>query len=258
MQAQTIFITGAAAGIGLQTARLFHARGWQLGVYDVDAAGIERLKAELGERVIGAALDVRDATAFAGALRDFHARYGRLDLLFNNAGVLAVGDFESIAAERHQAIIDINVKGVLQGCLAALPYLRQTTGSRVINMASASAIYGTPGFASYSASKFAVKGLSEALDIEWARHGIRVMDVMPLFVATHMVSGLASTPDSVRRLGVRLKAEDIARTVWDAAHWRLWRRVHWYPGLQTRLLALANKLAPALANRITIRKISGY
>lgn len=258
MQLQSIFITGAAAGIGLETARLFHARGWQVGVYDVDARGISRLLDELGERASGGVLDVTNADAFAAALAEFFARHGRLDLLFNNAGIVAVGDFESIAVARHQALVDVNLKGVLNGCMAGLPMLRATPGSRVINMSSASAIYGTPGFASYSATKFAVKGLSEALDIEWARYGIRVMDVLPLFVNTRMVSDLAETPASVRRLGVRLQAADIAGTVWKAAHWRLWRRVHWYPGAQTYALALANKLAPALLNRLTIKRISGY
>lgn len=258
MQAQTIFITGAAAGIGLETARLFHARGWQLGVYDVDAVGIRRLQDELGERVQGGVLDVTDPQAFAQALQEFHARHGRLDVLFNNAGILSVGDFEHIPASRHLAIVDVNLKGVLNGCLAALPYLRQTANSRVINMASASAIYGTPGFASYSATKFAVKGLSEALDIEWRRHGIRVMDVLPLFVNTKMVQDITDTPASVRRLGVRLQARDIADCVWRASQWQGRRRVHWYPGLQTWLLALANKLSPASLNRFTIRKISSY
>ena len=113
--------------------------------------------AELGENPLalsGDVLDVTDAEAFAQALHHFAGHHGRLDVLLNNAGILSVGDFESIDTVRHALIVDINLKGVINGCHAALPWLRHTPDSRVINLASASAIYGTPGYASYSATKF--------------------------------------------------------------------------------------------------------
>jgi NAD(P)-dependent dehydrogenase (short-subunit alcohol dehydrogenase family) len=260
MSRPAIFITGAAAGIGRATAERFAARGWFVGLYDVAEGAVQALCQQLGpQNAIAGKLDVRDEAAFSAALAQFFdAASGRLDVLFNNAGILATGDFESIPLARHQLLVDINLKGVLNGCMLALPYLRRTPGARVISMCSASAIYGTPAFASYSATKFAVKGLSEALDIEWARHGIRVMDLLPLFVATPMLNDVAQPPAIVGRLGVRLTADDIAETVWRAAHWRLWRRVHWYPGLQGRLLALAQKFAPALLNRLVTRIASAY
>ena len=257
MLAKTIFITGAAAGIGCETARLFHARGWKIGVYDVDSQGVELLLAELGPGASGSALDVTDAGAFAQALHDFAGHHGRLDVLLNNAGIASVGDFESIDTERHARIVDINIKGVINGCHAALSWLRQTPDSRVINLASASAIYGTPGFASYSASKFAVRGLSEALNIEWRRYGIRVFDLLPVFVNTAMVTPMRGNA-IVRRLGVHLRASDVAATVWRAANSRRHRRVHWYVGMQARLMALANKYVPDILNRATTRAISGY
>ncbi|SFF46894.1 NADP-dependent 3-hydroxy acid dehydrogenase YdfG [Fontimonas thermophila] len=258
MTRPAIFITGAAAGIGRATARLFAARGWCVGLYDIDSGGVERLRAELGDAAVSGYLDVRDAAALTQALERFTAfSGGRLDVMFNNAGILAVGHFEDIALARHHALVDVNLKGVINGCLAALPHLRRTPGSRVINMSSASAIYGSPAYASYSATKFAVKGLTEALDIEWARHGVRVMDVLPLFVNTAMVTDIEQPP-SVGKLGVHLQAEDIAAVIWRAAHWNGRRRVHWYPGAQTRLLALVNKLAPAWLNRYTVKQVSGY
>ena len=257
MRAQTIFITGAAAGIGCETARLFHARGWQIGVYDVNARGVERLVAELGPGASGDVLDVTDAEAFAQALHHFAVRHGRLDVLLNNAGILSVGDFESIDTVRHALIVDINLKGVINGCHAALPWLRHTPDSRVINLASASAIYGTPAYASYSATKFAVRGLSEALNIEWQRYDIRVFDLLPLFVNTAMVVPVRGNA-SVRHLGVRLQASDVAATIWRAANSRRRRRVHWYVGMQSRLMALANKYVPDIVNRAIARAISGY
>lgn len=258
MSSPAIFITGAAAGIGRATAELFASRGWRVGLYDVDVDAVERLHVELGASTIGGRLDVTDPGAVGRALEDFVAfSGGRIDVMFNNAGILSVGEFETIGVARHHAIVDVNVGGVINGCHAAFPHLLRTPGSRVISMSSASAIYGAPAYASYSASKFAVKGLSEALDIEWQRHGIRVMDVLPLFVNTAMVTTIEQ-PTSIARLGVRLQPRDIAQTVWAAAHWNGWRKVHWYPGLQSRLLALSNKLAPTWLNRFATKKISGY
>ncbi|MFP5304712.1 MAG: SDR family oxidoreductase [Gammaproteobacteria bacterium] len=258
MSTPAIFISGAAAGIGRATAQLFAARGWRVGLYDVDAGGVERLRAELGSETLCGTLDVTDAAAFERAVDAFcQFSGGQLDVMFNNAGIVAAGNFEDIDVRRHHALVDVNLKGVLNGCLAALPHLKRTPRSRVINMSSASAIYGAPAYASYCATKFAVKGLSEALDVEWERHGIRVMDVLPLFVNTAMVTGI-ERPRSADRLGVRLEPADVAQVVWTAAHWNGWRRVHWYPGLQARLLALTGKLAPAWLNRLTTKQISGY
>ncbi|MFA5939378.1 MAG: SDR family oxidoreductase [Sinimarinibacterium sp.] len=258
MSSPAIFITGAAAGIGRATAELFVSRGWRVGLYDVDLEGVERLQVELGGSTVSGRLDVTDIGAVGRALEDFVAfSGGRLDVMFNNAGILSVGEFETIGVSRHHAIVEVNIKGVINGCHAAFAHLLRTPGSRVISMSSASAIYGVPAYASYSASKFAVKGLSEALDIEWQRHGIRVMDVLPLFVNTAMVTAVEQRT-SIARLGIHLQPRDIAQTVWAAAHWNRWRRVHWYPGLQSRLLALTTKLAPAWLSRFATKKISGY
>ena len=260
MSRPSIFITGAAAGIGRATAELFAGQGWFVGLYDVNEAGVRELQARLGaDRCCAGPLDVTDAAQFARSLGEFWAASGqRLDLLFNNAGIIAVGDFEKIPLSRYEAVVDVNVKGVLNGFHAAYDYLRRTPGARVISMCSASAIYGAPSFALYGATKFAVKGLTEALNIEWARHGITVMDVLPLYVDTAMVAGIETKPKSMDVLGLRLRPEDIARTVWRAAHWRWWPRVHWYPGLQGWFLAFLQKLMPGWFTRLTTRLVSGY
>ncbi len=256
---KSIFITGAAAGIGRATALRFAAAGWRVGLYDINLIGVKALAAEIGPQALASKLEVSDEPAFVKALATFaEAADGKIDVLFNNAGILATGDFESMPLSRCHQLIDINTKGVVNGCHAALPYLKAAKG-RVINMASASAIYGTPAFAVYSASKFFVRGLTEALNIEWARFGIYVCDVLPLFVDTPMVQALADKPKSVSSLGVRLSADDIAELVFEAATRAVWRcPVHWYPGRQTRLLALINKLAPQRLARASNKLISGY
>lgn len=259
MSRPAIFITGAAAGIGRATAELYAAQGWFVGLYDVAAEGVAALGRQLGaEQSMAEALDVADAAAVSAALGRFFAQTGRLDVMFSCAGILSTGDFADIPIARHHQIVDVNLKGVINGAHAAFPYLKQTRGSCLINMASASAIHGAPGFASYGATKFAVKGLTEALSIEWAQHGIRVMDLLPLFVATPMVSEVAAPPKSIGRMGVHLKAEDIAAKVWQASQANGWSRTHWYPGLQTKALALANKLLPAVLNRYSTKLVSGY
>jgi NAD(P)-dependent dehydrogenase (short-subunit alcohol dehydrogenase family) len=258
-----IFVTGAASGIGRATAELFAGRGWFVGCYDVNEAGVRELAAKLGADSCAGRLDVTDPAAFAAALAAFWQAAGqRLDLLFNNAGIGTVGGFEELPLARHHAIVDVNLKGVINGCHCALEYLRRTPGARVVSTASASAIYGVPALASYSATKFAVKGFTEALNLEWRRHGITVMDVLPTIVDTPMVEqmlrGAGGSWRSLDVLGVRLTAADVAATVWRAAHWQLWPRVHWYPGLQGWSLALAQKLSPGWLSRLTTRWMSGY
>lgn len=256
---KSIFITGAAAGIGRATALRFAAAGWRVGLYDINLLGVKALASEIGPQAVVGKLDVTDAAAMARALADFCEPPGdRLDVLFNNAGVLSTGDFESLPLARYQQLIDINTKGVVHGCHAALPYLLPAKG-RVINMASASAIYGAPAFAVYSASKFFVRGFTEALNIEWARHGIYVCDVMPLFVDTPMVQGVKETPKSMSSLGVKLSADDIAALVYAAATRAAWRcPVHWVPGGQTQMLALLNRLLPQRLARASNKFVSGY
>lgn len=256
---KSIFITGAAAGIGRATALRFAAAGWRLGLHDTNLIGLKALASQIGPQAVIGKLDVTDAGGFAASLAEFaEPTEGRIDVLFNNAGVLATGDFETLPLARLHALIEVNTKGVVNGCHAAFPYLAAARG-RVINMASASAIYGAPAFAVYSATKFFVRGLTEALNIEWARHGVHVCDVMPLFVDTPMVQGVAEPPKSLRDLGVRLTAEDIASIVYTAATRPVWRSpVHWLPPGQTKALALLNKLVPARLARATNKFLSGY
>jgi NADP-dependent 3-hydroxy acid dehydrogenase YdfG len=260
MTRPALFVTGAAAGIGRAIAERFVAAGWRVGAVDVDASGLQELQRELGVgNVWISELDVTDAAAYAQVLSEFVAAAGdRLDLLVNNAGLVAANDFESIPLDRYHRLIDVNLKGVVNGCHVALPHLMKTRGARVINLCSASAIYGSPAYAVYSATKFAVRGFTEALDCEWARHGIAVMAVWPLFVNTAMVTGI-DPQKSMTALGVRLTPQDIAATVWRAANRPRWLpRVHWLVGAQAWGLYLGTRLMPVWLNRLITRRLSGY
>lgn len=251
-----VLITGAAAGIGKATAKLFASRGWFVGLYDVDIDGVNALAEQLGAgKAMAGRLDVSDASAWNEALAGFcQAADGQLDLLINNAGILATGDFQDIPLATHHRMVDINFKGVINGCHAAFPYLKATPGGRIINIASASAIYGTPIFASYSATKFAVRGLTEALNLEWQDHDIRVSDIMPIFVKSNMTEGVHTK--SIDEMGINLTPEDIANVVWKAAKIKRFSKVHWPVGAQTHQLMFAMRLLPTWLARLILRKLS--
>ena len=253
---KSILITGAASGIGLATAKLFHQRGWRVGLIDMNESALQALIDELGdERTWQQALDVRDPQATAQALEGF-AVGGQLNVLFNCAGILTIGSFEEIELERHHAIVDINIKSLINFCYLALPHLKRARNAVVINMSSASAVYGVPYFASYSASKFAVRGLTEALNLEWQQHGIRVCDVMPPFVDTPMVREQGNSAPSLKRLGVKLSAEDIAKTVWHSAQHPSFARAHYPITLFLKTSRLLTKLSPDVISRQVMKWIS--
>ena len=250
---KNILITGAASGIGAATARLFHQQGWRVGLLDCNRQALAQLASELGG-AWNAELDVTDAAAVKAALADFCAgQGGQLRLLFNSAGVLRIGQFETIEPAEHARILQINVLGLINMTHAAFAYLKATPGAQVINMGSASGVYGVPELASYSASKFAVRGLTEALEIEWARHGIRVGDLMPPFVSTPMLNDQQVQAPVLRRLGVNLGAEDVAQAVWQQAHKPL---VHRPVSLQFKLLYWAGQITPAWLSRLMMAWLS--
>lgn len=174
-------------------------------------------------------------------------------LLFNGAGILRTGAFVDIELEQHTRLVQINVLGVLNLCHAAFAYLKATPGAQVINMGSASALYGVPQLASYSASKFAVRGLTEALELEWREYGIRVGDLMPPFVDTPMVRSQAQRPAVMLRLGVRLEAEQIAAAAWKQAHASA---VHRPVGLQFGVLFNLGQITPGWINRLLMAWLS--
>lgn len=220
--ARTIFISGGASGIGLAAARRFKREGWIIGLGDVDEAGMQRAADELD--AYAAPLDVRDRAQWTNALAEFVEQTGRLDVLLNNAGIARYGLFEEVSPEEADLQVDVNVKGVINGAYAALPFLKAAKGSRLVNVASVAGIVGSPGLAVYSATKFAVRGLSEALDAEFTRHGVDVACVMPFFVETPILdAGSSGTNRTIRdAIGSSpiYTVEEAAETVWQAAHGR--------------------------------------
>ncbi|HTQ42783.1 MAG TPA: SDR family oxidoreductase [Polyangiaceae bacterium] len=249
---KAIFITGAASGIGRATALLFARRGWFVGLYDVNREGLESLRREIGEgRSTHGVLDVTDIEAFRRAVESFGAASGgKMDAFFQSAGVLDMGLFSDVPHQRAMRMIDINVKGVVNGVYAALPLLEKTPGSVMVTMGSASAVYGTPEFAVYCATKFFVRGLTEALDIELRKKRVRVVDVMPLYVDTPMVNDASHKARSMSTLGVKLKAEDVAEHVLAAVEAPVRGAPHVIPQVNVRLLRTLSGLIPSSGRTI--------
>ncbi|MCH4243928.1 SDR family oxidoreductase [Acinetobacter gerneri] len=247
----SIFITGAAQGIGAATAQLFVKHGFKVGIYDKNIAQATTLAEQLGQNAHAGFLDVSDETSWKNALNDFIEWAGELNILINNAGILFSGAFENTALDQHLRTIDINVKGVLIGCHSAFEYLKKARFARIINLSSASAIYGQADLASYSASKFAVRGLTEALDVEWQKYGIRVLDVMPLFVQTAMVKDMDAA--SIQKMGINLSPQDVAEQIFKLAKSsnHLLTPTHTPIGLKTKVLYQLSALSPQMINRLT-------
>ncbi|EDM81572.1 short-chain dehydrogenase/reductase SDR [Plesiocystis pacifica SIR-1] len=250
-----VFITGAARGIGLACARAFVEAGAHVGVCDRDGEALDAAAKELAG-VHAERVDVCEPESVARALAAFvdGPGRGRLDVLVNNAGVMHVGPFEAVPLAAHHQTIAVNFQGLLNLCHAAFPHLAQTPGARLINMSSASAIHGIPEMASYSATKHAVRGLTEALAIEWARHDVRVCDVMPMFVRTRLLTNTARlTSEGI--LGVHLSAADVAAVVLTAARSDS-RRVHWPVGFQSKLAHQARGFAPDRLTAFVLRRLA--
>ncbi|MGE0047124.1 MAG: SDR family oxidoreductase, partial [Hyphomonadaceae bacterium] len=220
---KTIFITGAGSGIGRAAAQRFAERGWFVGLYDVNARGLDETEATIpaDQRTRGV-FDVRDAAAWKEAVAQFgQATGGKMHVLFNNAGIGRHGFFEDVSEADSDLIIDVNLKGVVNGVYAALPLLKATKG-RVINTASAASLYGPPQLAIYGATKFAVRGLTEALDIEFSRYGVRAVCLVPWFVETPIIDMPAGGSNEVMRDRIQdakiYPVSLAADGVWEAAH----------------------------------------
>jgi len=215
---KTIFITGAASGIGRSTAVLFAKKGWFVGAYDVDEERLASLSEEIGEdNSCYRKMDVSDLGRVREAVEHFSGfTSGEMDVLFNCAGILRMGPHAKLPIEEQYLIVDVNLKGILNCINASFELLKRTEGARIINMSSASSLYGTAELAVYSATKAAVSSLTESLNLEFERYDIHVNDVRAPYVDTPLLRRNVNA-GSIERMGVKLKPEDVSEVVWRAS-----------------------------------------
>ena len=186
---KSIFITGGASGLGREVGRYFAGKGWFVGIADVNEAGMAGTAAMLPEGQSSIhKLDVTDRAQWKAVVEEFaKITGGRMDVLFNNAGIGTGGPIEEMTDEDIDLMLAINLTGVISGTRACFEMLKNTPDSCVLYTASAAGIYGVADLSVYSASKFAVRGLAESHDLEFQKYGIKSRSLMPGFVDTGII-----------------------------------------------------------------------
>ena len=199
-------VTGGASGIGLALARELARQGADVLVADIqtDAANIAAAEIrDLGGKAAAHHLDVTDSEAVERFVARSAAEKGRLDYMFNNAGIAIIGEFRDFSTADWKRILDINVNGVFAGTAAAYAVMIRQGAGHIVNTASVAGLVPSPGFAAYCASKHAVVGLSTSLRAEAAGYGVKVSAVCPGFIKTPMFDS--------KRLGMRTDSKAKAR-----------------------------------------------
>ena len=210
---ETAAITGGARGIGRATAEAFLRQGMRVAIGDVDFDSARRTADELGASAVALPLDVTDRASFAAFLDGAEQQLGPLDVLVNNAGIMQIGRFideDDLTARR---MVDINIHGVILGTKLALERMLPRDRGHIVNISSQAGKFGSPGGATYSATKHAVVGLTEAVRGELRLMGahIDLSYVMPYVVKTELGSGLG------RARGLRdLEPSEVADAIVDA------------------------------------------
>lgn len=191
-QGQVALVTGGASGIGRGLSEEIGRRGVEVVIADRQLEAAESVAEGIvrgGGKAAAAELDVRDFDAFDALTRTTVERTGRLDFLFNNAGIGVGGDIDQFTLSDWYDVLDVNVRGVVHGIQCAYPRMIRQGSGHIVNTASVAGLIPAAGEASYTASKFAVVGLSKSLRIEAARHGVRASVVCPGVIRTPILTG---------------------------------------------------------------------
>jgi len=228
---KVVVITGAGSGIGRATALAFAREGAKLHVSDINRERIEsaaeQIK-ELGAEATPHVVDSADREAMKKFADEVYAAAGRVDVLHNNAGIGAACAFEETPLEHWERVININLWGVIHGLHFFLPGMIEQGGGHVINTASGAGLTALPRLAPYSATKFAVVGISEVMNLDLVKHGIRTTVVCPGLIYTNIINeSMFNLPDDAgkeardkanrfyqaRGVGPEVVARDILRGV---------------------------------------------
>ena len=254
MRGKHAIVTGAGSGIGAALCRALVAAGADVVCTDVDGDAAARTADALGAR--SARLDVTDAAAVQAVVDEVVDRAGRLDLMFNNAGITWGGDTELLTLDQWNAIIDVNIRGVVHGVAAAYPQMVRQGHGHIVNTASMAGLAAAGQITSYVMSKHAIVGLSLALRSEAAGRGVGVLAICPTAVETPILDKGAIGEFVGRdfyKMGQRSStfssADDLAKDTLRAIEKNkallVWPR-------QARQAWLFSRLAPGLLQRMSI------
>lgn len=214
-----VLVTGAASGIGEGTAELFSQHNATVVLADIDGEKLDAVAGALpGERTWAQQVDVSDAAAMQALVDAVVAKFGGLDVLYNNAGIHQQGDVSDVTAEQWNRLVAVNLTGVFNGSRAALPHLAKRKGC-IINTSSVSGLGGDIGMAAYNAVKGAITNLTRAMAIDHGRQGVRVNAVCPTMTATGMTRQMLADEATVKHqldrvpLGRIATPDDIGKAV---------------------------------------------
>ncbi|MGB8407968.1 MAG: SDR family oxidoreductase [Mycobacterium sp.] len=242
IEGATVIITGGARGIGAKTAELFAHHGADVWIADVDAEVAEQTAAAI-PRCRSARLDVTRRASWDELVSHVLDQSGRIDILVNNAGVMPLGAFETEAEATTDLILDVNVRGVLNGMRAVVPSMIARGNGHIVNVASMAGMIPIPGMVTYNTSKFAALGASLAARREYDGSGVTVCAVLPSAVRTELASGV--------QLGGGMPTvdpEDVARAVLNTLRTKAARTS--VPGWVAPGWALVDALVPEVVQRV--------
>jgi short-subunit dehydrogenase len=207
LHGRVVVVTGGGRGIGRAIAVSLAAKGCRVAVGDLDAHAAREVAGELGGEAVGLPLDVTDHAGFSTFLDEVERRLGPVDVLVNNAGIMAVGPFDEEDPATAVRQLEINLHAVLHGTKEAVRRMKPRGTGHIVNIASSAGKTGVPNLATYCATKHGVVGLSEAVRFELRGTGVEISVVMPGIVRTELAAGLvetrgfkASSPEEVAEL----------------------------------------------------------
>jgi NAD(P)-dependent dehydrogenase (short-subunit alcohol dehydrogenase family) len=212
-------ITGGASGIGRAIATALTLRGDSVTVADLDKRGADEVAGRLSEHgtAEAAELDVTDPEAVAALYRDVRDRHGRLDLVFNNAGIAVGGRTDELTLDHWNKTLDVNLRGVIHGVHAAYPIMLEQGHGHIVNTASMAGLVPAPLMLPYTATKHAVVGMSLALRAEAASRGVRVSAICPGFVDTPLLDNAnPDLPETEAAKNARKAAQRVQRKLYPA------------------------------------------
>ena len=217
LQGKVAVITGGARGMGAETAKLFAAEGASVVITDILTQEGEALAAQIGDKALFVRHDVRNEDEWQAVAAQAQARFGRIDVLVNNAAIVHFSAIETLVKEDIERVLGINVVGTLLGIKTIGPVLKQQGKGAIINISSIDGLRGCNGLSAYTASKWAVRGLTKSAALEYGPHGVRVNSIHPGGVDTVMGNPLGRSVEEMSSdyTGVPLqrigKPEEIAK-----------------------------------------------